>query len=186
VDSTEMFDRLACAFCGEETKYRFCSWRCTVQGVGAELTVEMNEDPALVPVRAQSRDGWVLDGAKDFDVYDVWLNGTVADDVMASLIQDTVGKRPADIALYRSRQGGRERRGLERISETWTMDAEVVHYIAVDDDYLIQEAPAPTFGSSAGTFGGLNRNVHARSSWSPCSARAAVADRCYELRRSRS
>lgn len=59
MDSTDVLDRLACMFCGEETRYRFCSWRCTVQGVGHELTVEMNEDPALVPFRTQSRDGWV-------------------------------------------------------------------------------------------------------------------------------
>jgi hypothetical protein len=140
MDSTESLDRATCSFCDSETEYRFCSWRCTVQGVGPELAVEMNEDPTLVPFRTQSRDGWILDAARDFDVYDLWLNGTVADDVMASLIQNAAGKRPTDNALYRSRQGGRERRGLERISEAWTMDTEVSHCIAVDTDYLIQEA----------------------------------------------
>ena len=123
------------------------TWRCTVRGVGADLTVETNEDPALVPFRTQSRDGRVLDAARVFDVYDLWLNVTVADDVMASLIQDAVGKRPTDNALYRSRQGGRERRGLERISETWTMDAEVAHYVAVDTEQLHRRTgrhPKPT------------------------------------------
>ena len=34
--STETLDRAACSFCGSETDCRFCSWRCTVQGVDSD------------------------------------------------------------------------------------------------------------------------------------------------------
>jgi hypothetical protein len=134
-------EALVCEVCDNPSPRDVSVLGPTLAGIAPTLLVEINNAPDLgAPRPVQSREGWVLDAAKEFDVYDLWVSGVIPDKAMASMIEARVGKRPTGNAVFRSRQAGKEQRGLERISETWTMDGEVAHYIATDVDYLIRRA----------------------------------------------
>lgn len=130
-----------CLVCEKPTDALYCGYTHMVEHIGPQLVVRT---PDMVdvkgPVATQVRAGWVLEAAESFDIYDDWLNGLVPDEVMAGLIQTRAGKKPNSNSVSRARQAGREQRGLERLSQTWSMDGEVAHLIASDVDVLIRKA----------------------------------------------
>jgi hypothetical protein len=85
---------VACLVCGTLSYALYCGYLHMVQHLGPQLVVAT---PDFIdrngPIAEQTSEGWILEAAQSFDIYDDWLNGIVRDWVSESKVRGFIRAR---------------------------------------------------------------------------------------------